>query len=281
MAKDRKRAEQRRVRKRHEREVARRRKRAGGPAIAVDLEERHPMPPYLEQLLVEQHVGPDQWERRFPELVRTDAVAALPDDLLVNAITVTTGRTPAEIEAGLMAAPTGMSAWGLGVDVWARCRLEPRDEQYLGVLAVELWKRRRPEQPCREQMLEGLVAGANALRVRPDPERLHHFAEAMRIVGDMVEEDERGLHHGGEPAEYLVRWVEPLAHAAGLIGGEEGERAFAVALRWCERLPRGSKDHARVSAILVDHAERLGRHDVAERLRGDVVRDLRAIIRPC
>ncbi|MCY1057397.1 hypothetical protein [Nannocystis sp. SCPEA4] len=292
------RAAQRRAEKRHRREVERRQARTlarkQSPATKERLDgfeddddvpsadEEASVHPYLTQRWRErQRLVPRALRRSLRGMHRfwTHAqVGALDEDRLLGEI-ADRGLvvTRADVLAHIARMPAGGSAWRMSRIHWLPAiterALSAADRDFLGLAAVELWRRLRPDDPPLESLL-ALVADAEDLRA-DDPggylEGLVRFLAAARDRVDPDAPDEIGgvrLPLGTLRTRMVlvaVRLVEQCPELAG--------DAAAVAERWLDLVLTDDdvSDRRLVLSTAAHIYEELGRLQDAERtLRGAV-----------
>ncbi|MCY0987732.1 tetratricopeptide repeat protein [Nannocystis sp. ILAH1] len=197
------RSAQRRAEKRHRREVERRRARTvahqDGPGAPGVLRRRGPddlVPSVDEETVVHPYLShryrereflvrgtPWRWRREMPGFWTHAEVAALADDALLGALAergLVVSR--AEVLAHIARMPAGGSAWRMSRIHWlpaVRSRsLSAPDRDFLGLAAVELWRRLRPEAPPLESLL-ALLADADDL---PDHDATGRLGGLLRFL---------------------------------------------------------------------------------------------------
>ncbi|MCY1010748.1 hypothetical protein OV079_35335 [Nannocystis pusilla] len=111
------------------------------------------IPAYAAQL-EEEYRYDGVWEMRCPGFLRIGEVAALPDRALLGWLDRLSGLRLPRTLAILDEAPEFASAWQLALRVYMTQTLAEADQDLLGLLAVEVWKRRRPDRPCLEVLLD-------------------------------------------------------------------------------------------------------------------------------
>lgn len=235
-------------------------------AVAAEQE----IPAYAAQL-EEEYRHDDTWELRCPGFLRIGEVAALPDRALLAWLDRLIGLTLPNALAQLDAAPEFSSAWQLALRTWMTESLADIDQDLLGLLAVEVWKRRRPERPCLEMLLDEEFS-AHLACLADAGRHLGRYLAFVRRVFPLLHGDSFDTATlGGESASHLVLCVARLAklslRAAAATPTLAGE-AMAEALRWYERLPVRRGDlRGPFARILAEGLEALGRRDEAARLR--------------
>src|SRR5690606_22044236 len=178
----------------------------------------------------------------------------------------------------LDAAPEFSSAWTLALAGWMTQPLPDVDQDLLGLLAVEVWKRRRPAQPCLEVLLDEEFAAHLACLADACEHLRRYLAFVRRVLpllhGDSF--DEATL--GGESASHLLLCVARLAKLSLKTASEDAALAregIGEALRWYERLPvRRQEIRGPFTQIVVEGLEALGCDAEAERLRRHVLMDM-------
>lgn len=228
------------------------------------------IPAYAAQL--EEEFRYDRvWELRCPGYLRIGEIAALPDRALLAWLDRLTGLSLPKALVLLDAAPDFSSAWQLALRSWMTETLAEVDQDLLGLLAVEVWKRRRPDRPCLEILLDEEFAAHLACLVDAGRHLGRYLAFVRRVFplleGDSF--DEATL--GGESASHLVLCVARLAKLSLRAANSAPALAhdgIGEALRWYDRLPVRRDDvRGPFARILAEGLEALGRTDEAARLR--------------
>lgn len=229
------------------------------------------IPAYAAQL-EEEHRWGSVWELRCPGYLRIGEIAALPDHAMLAWIDRLTGLPLARALALLDDAPEFSSAWHLALRRWMTAPLPEIEQDLLGLLAVEAWKRRRPERPCLEVLLDEEFAAHMACLADAGQHLGRYVAFVRRVFPRVVggSFDEATL--GGESASHLVLCIARLAKLSLRAAGSDVALAsdgMGEALRWYERLPVRRRDvRGPFTRILAEGLEALGRGDEAARLRG-------------
>jgi len=228
------------------------------------------IPAYAAQL-EEEYRYDGVWELRCPGFLRTGEIAALPDRALLGWLDRLSGLRLPKALAALDEAPEFSSAWRLATDVWMTETLAEADQDLLGLLAVEVWKRRRPDRPCLEVLLDEEFA-AHVACLADAGRHLGRYLAFVRRVFPLLEGDNfDDATLGGESASHLVLCVARLAKLSLRAACSEPAQAsdgMAEALRWYDRLPVRRGDlRAPFARILAEGLEALGRCDEAARLR--------------
>lgn len=191
MSQKQQRSAQRRAEKRHRREVERRhaqtdaRKRSVATKEHLEFDEHDPVPsadeetvvhPYLTQRTRERDHrtarGLQRWRREMPGFSTHAEVEARSDDALFAAL-AERGLlvTRDDVLAQIARMPPGGSAWRMSRIYWLPAvghPLRAADRDLLGLAAIELWRRLRPEDPPVETLL-ALLADAHDLRAHDEP----------------------------------------------------------------------------------------------------------------
>lgn len=285
------RSAQRRAEKRHRREVERRRartvahqdgprapgelRRLGPDDLVPSVDEETVVHPYLSHRYREREFlvrgTPRRWRREMPGFWTHAEVAALADDALFTALAergLVVTRT--EVLAHIARMPAGGSAWRMSRIYWlpaVRSRsLSAPDRDFLGLAAVELWRRLRPEAPPLESLL-AILADADDLPDDDDTGRLGgllRFLAAARARGGPDSAGEVGgvrLPLGEECTRLAIR-------ALGLVDDHPALAAEAIAEveHWLGRIdPDEDVFLRRLLAMVCDKLGRL--HEAEERLR--------------
>ncbi|PCC73700.1 Tetratricopeptide repeat-containing protein [Nannocystis exedens] len=286
------RSAQRRAEKRHRREVERRRartsarkedsvrpdrlRRLAGDDLVPSVDEETVVHPYLSHRYRERELlvrgTPWRWRREMPGFWTHAEVAALADDALFAALAergLVVSRT--DVLAHIARMPAGGSAWRMSRIHWlpaVRSRSLPApDRDFLGLAAVELWRRLRPEDPPLESLL-AILADAEDL---PDDDRagqlagLIRFLAAVRARGgpdDAGEVSGVRLPLGGPYTRMVIlafRLVEKHPQLAADV--------LAEAEHWAEHtfVDEYGADRLFLGRMLVLVCVELGREDDAER----------------
>src|SRR5690606_27316031 len=111
----------------------------------TELAAEQEIPAYAAQL-EEEYCYDHVWALRCPGYVRIAEVAALPEGALLRWLDRLSGLSVAAMLARIDAAPEFSSAWTLALGSLMTAPLADVDQDLLGLLAVEVWKRRRPAQ---------------------------------------------------------------------------------------------------------------------------------------
>ncbi|WP_272084850.1 tetratricopeptide repeat protein [Nannocystis bainbridge] len=280
------RSARRRAEKRHLREVERRkartvaRKDGSTPApprpLARDgrvlsADEDTDVHPYLTQRERERELvvrgTPWRWRHEMPGFWTHAEVAALADDALFTGLAdrgLVLSR--ADVLAHIARMPAGGSAWRMSRIHWLPAlgsRVSAADRDFLGLAAVELWRRLRPEDPPLESLL-ALLADADDLR---DDDMVGCLTARLRFLAAV-----RG--RGGSDSAGEIGGVRlPL--------GEEHMRAVLMAFRFVEAHPElvattiaevdpwvahvGDSEDSFLARALAVLCNELGHHDEAER----------------
>lgn len=228
------------------------------------------IPAYAAQL-EEEHRWGGVWELRCPGYLKIGEIAAMPDQALLAWIDRLSGLSLGSALAILDEAPDFASAWHLALRRWMTERLPEIEQDLLGLLAVELWKRRRPERPCLEVLLDEEFA-AHLACLDDAGKHLRRYLAFVRRVFPLLQGesfDEATL--GGESASHLVLCVARLAKLSLRAAPRDAALArdgMGEALRWYDRLPvlRGDV-RGPFTRILAEGLEALGRTAEAARLR--------------
>lgn len=238
--------------------------------LAADQE----IPAYAAQL-EEEHRYDHVWELRCPGYVRIAEIAALPDEALLGWLDRLSGLPLAHMLARIDAAPEFSSAWQLALGSWMTQPLNEVDQDLLGLLAVEAWKRRRPEQPCLEVLLDEEFAAHLACLADAGRHLRRYLAFVRRVLPLLQGESFDEARLGGESACHLLLCVARLAKLSLRAASEDAALAregIAEALRWYERLPvRRSEVRGPFTRIVAEGLEALGCDAEAERLRRHVL----------
>lgn len=229
------------------------------------------IPAYAAQL-EEEHRWGGVWELRCPGYLRIAEIAALPDRALLAWVDRLSGLSLGTALSILDSAPDFSSAWHLALRRWMTEHLPEIEQDLLGLLAVEAWKRRRPDRPCLEVLLDEEFAAHLACLGDPG-KHLRRYVAFVRRVFPLLQGqsfDEATL--GGENASHLVLCVARLVKLSLRAAGEDVALAsdgMGEALRWYKRLPVRSREvRGPFTRILAEGLEALGRGDEAARLRG-------------
>lgn len=293
MSQKQQRSAQRRAEKRHRREVERRQVRAEARKRSVATKERHEyddsdlmlsadeetvVHPYLTQRTRERDLDarrdPTRWRRAMPGFSTHAEVAALADDALFAALAERDlVLTPADVLAHIARMPAGGSAWRMSRIYWlptlATRDLSAADRDFLGLAAVELWRRLRGDDPPLESLL-ALLADTDDLRARSDTREyltsLVRFLAAARARIDPRSPDEIA----GVPLPLPDLLSRTLINAIRLASEcpELASDALAEAERWSGMRFADETliDRLFVRRLLILACEALGRHAHAEQL---------------
>lgn len=228
------------------------------------------IPAYAAQL-EEEYRYDGVWELRCPGFLRIGEVAALPDRALLGWLDRLSGLRLPRTLAILDEAPEFASAWQLALRVYMTQTLAEADQDLLGLLAVEVWKRRRPDSPCLEVLLDEEFA-AHVACLTDAGRNLGRYLAFVRRVFPLLQGDNfDDATLGGESASHLVLCVARLAKLslrAAFASPAQASDGMAEALRWYDRLPVRRGDlRGPFARILAEGLEALGRADEAERLR--------------
>ncbi|MFY0540670.1 hypothetical protein [Nannocystis pusilla] len=231
--------------------------------------------PYLSHRYREREflvrATPWLWRREMPGFWTHAEVAALADDALFTALAergLVVSR--ADVLGHIARMPAGGSAWRMSRIHWVpavRARsLSAPDRDFLGLAAVELWRRLRPDAPPLESLL-ALLADADDL---PDDDAtgrlggLLRFLAAARAKGGPDSAGEIGgvrLPLGEECVRLGIR-------ALGLVDDhpELAAEAIAEVEHWLGQVDLDEDTFLRRLLAMV--CDKLGRHQEAEaRLR--------------
>lgn len=228
------------------------------------------IPAYAAQL-EEEYRYDGVWALRCPGFLRIGEVAALPDRALLAWLDRLSGLRLPRTLAILDEAPEFASAWQLALRVYMTQTLAEADQDLLGLLAVEVWKRRRPERPCLEVLLDEEFA-AHVACLADAGRNLGRYVAFVRRVFPLLQGDNfDDATLGGDSASHLVLCVARLAKLslrAACAAPAQAEGGMAEALRWYDRLPVRRGDlRGPFARILAEGLEALGRGDEAARLR--------------
>lgn len=228
------------------------------------------IPAYAAQL-EEEYRYDRVWELRCPGFLRIGEIAALPDRSLLAWVDRLSGLRLPKALAVVDEAPEFSSAWRIATEVWMTQTLAEQDQDLLGLLAVEVWKRRRPDRPCLEVLLDEEFA-AHLACLADAGRHLGRYLAFVRRVFPLLQGDSfDDATLGGESASHLVLCVARLAKLSLRAACTEPAQAsdgMAEALRWYDRLPVRRGDlRGPFARILAEGLEALGRCDEAERLR--------------
>ncbi|WP_422888351.1 hypothetical protein [Nannocystis pusilla] len=233
------------------------------------------MHPYLSHRLREREFlvrgSPWLWRREMPGFWTHAEVAALADDALFAALAergLVVSR--ADVLGHIARMPAGGSAWRMSRIHWlpaVRSRsLSAPDRDFLGLAAVELWRRLRPEEPPLESLL-AIRADADDL---PDDDRtgrlggLLRFLAAARARGGLDGAGEIGGVHLPLGEECTLLAIRTLSLATD--HPELAAEVLAELEHWLGKIDRDEDPFLR--RLLGMICAKLGRHDEAEaRLR--------------
>jgi len=283
---------QRRAEKRHRREVERRQARTAARKqdCASPRESWHPsvddssvpsadeetvVHPYLTQREREREFDApatlQRWRRAMPGFWTHAEVAALADDALFAGL-ADRGLvvTRADVLAHIARMPRGGSAWRMSRIHWlsavAPRSLSAPDRDFLGLAAVELWRRLRPDDPPLEALL-ALLADAEDRRADDDDyeylEGLVRFFAAARV---RIEPDKPSELGGVRlPLLFLLtrmvitacRHAEPCPELAADVLAETERWSGAFA-------DEDARDRAFLERMQAHLLNELGRHHEAE-----------------
>jgi len=212
------------------------------PAVA-SADEETMLHPYLTQRQRERGRGLQRWRREMPGFWTHAEVAALGDDGLFAGLAERGFvATRADILDHIARMPAGGSAWRMSRIYWLpglRRSLSAADRDFLGLAAIELWRRFRPDDPPVESVLAlladaedrlkddppgylaGLVRFLAAARERIDPARpkevsgvrLFLEVERMSLVNYAIQLAVRYPELAAEALKEAVIWSE-LVHAS-------------------------------------------------------------------
>ncbi|MCY1061413.1 hypothetical protein [Nannocystis sp. SCPEA4] len=228
------------------------------------------IPAYAAQL-EEEYRYDGVWELRCPGFLRIGEIAALPDRSLLAWVDRLSGLRLPKALAVVDEAPEFSSAWRIAAEVWMTQTLAEPDQDLLGLLAVEVWKRRRPDRPCLEVLLDEEFAAHLACLADAGRHLGRYLAFVRRVFPLLQGESFDDATLGGESASHLVLCVARLAKLSLRAACTEPAQAsdgMAEALRWYDRLPVRRGDlRGPFARILAEGLEALGRSDEAERLR--------------
>jgi len=293
MSQKQQRSAQRRAEKRHRREVERRQVRAEARKRSITTKERRdeddsdPMlsadeetvvHPYLTQRTRERDLDarrdPRRWQRAMPGFSTHAEVAALADDALFTALAERgLVLTPADVLAHIARMPAGGSAWRMSRIYWlpalAARDLSAADRDFLGLAAVELWRRLRRDDPPLESLL-ALLADTDDLRAGNDTREyltsLVRFLAAARARIDPRSPDEIAGVSLPLP-DLLSRTLINTARLASKCP-ELASDALAEAERWSGMrfADETLADRLFAQQMLILACEALGRHAHAEQI---------------
>jgi hypothetical protein len=294
------RSAQRRAEKRHRREVERRRARTAarkegsaangslrslaGEELVPSADEETVVHPYLTQRSREREFlvdgTPWRWRREMPGFWTHAEVAALDDDALFTALAdrglvVTRGDVVAHIDR----MPAGGSAWRMSRIHWLpniRSRsLSAADRDFLGLAAVELWRRLRPDDPPLESLL-AILADAEDCK---DGDRAEYLAGLIRFFAAVrARGGPDGVGEIGGVVVPLGALRTRMVMFALDLGTEHPELAAAAITEtdhWADHVfaDDGATERDFLARMLVLICNDLGRHAEAEqRLRAALAR---------
>ena len=242
-------------------------------AIAADQE----IPAYAAQL-EEEYRFDHVWALRCPGFVRIAEIAALPEGALLGWLDRLSGLSVATMLAHLEAAAAFSSAWRLALSAFHTAPLTEVDQDLLGLLAVEVWKRRRPQEPCLEALLDEEFAAHLDCLADPGKHLPRYLAFVRRVLPLLRGDSFDDATLGGESACHLLLCVARLARLSIRTASHDAALAregIAEALRWYERLPvRRSEVRRPFARVVAEGLEALGCGEEAERLRRHVLSDV-------
>lgn len=291
MSQKQQRSAQRRAEKRHRREVERRQARTAARKRSVATHERDDfidddfMPsadeetsdhPYLTQREREREFGasrtPGRWKREMPGFWTHAEVAALADEALFaeladRALVV----KAADVLGHIARMPAGGSAWRMSRIYWLPAILTYKpsaaDRDFMGLAAVELWRRLRPEDPPVETLF-ALLADAEELRDDDPPGHLAglvRFLAEARVRMDPDRPDEfSGIRLATSPQRVsLVIVASRLAREHPELAAD----ALAEIERWSDFVSAddSAADRQFFEQLITILCDALGRHEDAER----------------